>query len=146
MSAPISPADRLQNLLQDATAAAALTPAEFYKIVEAGILHVLKDAARTITASTLHAFVREIVFGWVCRPDFVDDSEWFQPRQTTSDADLGLEAYVNLFNPPPASDSPPVEDSPPTTPSDLPSDNGTDSDEDRLERLGFDPEDRFRQA
>jgi hypothetical protein len=89
-------------LLQDAPAAAALAPAEFYRIVEAGILCELKNAARTITASTLHAFVRELVFGWVVRPDYVDDSEWFAPRPTTADADIGLEAYVCLFNPPPS--------------------------------------------
>jgi hypothetical protein len=79
-----------------------LSPAEIYKIVEAGILDKLgHTAARMITALTLHAFVRELTFNWVNRPNSVDTSEWFAARPTTSDADWGVEACIEFFNPPP---------------------------------------------
>jgi hypothetical protein len=117
-----------------------LTPAEIYKIVEAAILNKLGcSAARTISASTLHAFVRELTFSWLLRPDAVDTSGWFAARPTTSDADWGIEAYINFFNPPPEPTVSPVSTSSYSpTPSQLsPPD---DFDSDHLERLGFTPE------
>ncbi len=130
---------RLRDLFQG-PGNVSLAPAEIYKIVEAGILDKLGSvAARTITASTLHAFVRELTFNWVHRPDSVDTSEWFAPRPTTADADWGVEAYIEFFNPSAAPVTTPASTSSYSpTPSQL--SPLSDFDPDNLERLGFSSE------
>jgi hypothetical protein len=139
MSAP-DPAARFAALLESPAEAESLSPGELYKIIEAAVRSKLGHADRTIPASTLHAFVREVTFNWVTRPDFVDSSEWFEARDHLADANLGLEAYVRFFNPSPASSpapSPAASYSP--TSSQLHPDSDVDSN--YLRRLGFDSDD-----
>ncbi len=139
MSAP-DPAARFAALLETPADAESLTPGELYKIIEAAVRSKLGHADRTILASTLHAFVREVTFNSAHRPNFVDSSEWFAPREHLADVNLGLEAYVKFFNPsPPASPAPSSTRSYSPTYSQLHPDSDVDSDQ--LERLGFDPED-----
>jgi hypothetical protein len=137
MSAP-SPIDRLNSIFTNPSAAASLEPETIYKIIEAAILYRLGDAARTIAASKLHAFVRELAFNWVDRPDCVDVSEWFEARDTLSDADLGVVAYVQLHNPSTvtslSADQVSTSSYSPTRSQLSPPD---DFDEEHLERLGF---------
>jgi hypothetical protein len=134
----LTPIDILAALFNDPTAAALKSPENIYKIIEKAILFRLGHAARTICASTLHAFVREIAFNWTERPDSLDVSEWFESRETLADADLGVEAYIRFFNPEPVSQT--SAESTVSTYSPTPSQLSPpdDFDEDSRIRLGFD--------